>query len=680
MAIGIRGANPIWANFDLAGKIFDDSYWLYVLQNTLPYVPATVYHDPNLKQPWTSPIRFLGNGTLPNDIYFEPEVYYRLEFRKNDGLSTPSQADPLIYEVNNYIAGSAGGSPPVDTVAFSSSNQITNPQFALRNFYSPLVISSQTNPPPIDIGGGWFLELAGTGSLTLSIEPLNNLNANPSNAPYALHLIVSGWNNGGVNLRQRFQQNGMIWSSSGPSPTYLSTALTARVNGQLQGLNVILRDSNNTTIPLLDVPTINQQWNEFKGNVRMPAPSNPNMPPAAYVDYIVRLPSNGNIYITSLQLVAQDLPFSPSFEQDSIERQIDHTFHYYRNSMLRQAKESLLSGWDFPLNPWQFTTKTLTNVPNNRYTADQTIVVQQSYVTSATGNAVAVGRAPAANNFGFEVSASLSNNQFAIIQYIDPRTTRASWDKVVSSLVRLNMLKQNGLLPTRMKMRLIYRSTLPSTIGQLEPISSWTASGIPVFSAGWTAILPNNDPSYNLSNGFNELYFEGMKLPAQVNESMVLGVVLFTVDNMSVGDNIIFDQVSLAQSEFAIETTRLSYDDTLRRCQFYYSKSFQNGVVPAFGVTAGELVFPQTVPSGGNGISPSLQLPVRMRTAPVISLYNPVTATALVRNVSQNVDCTASGVSAVGEGNFVVSYQSNVGSAAGNALAVQWTANSLLGG
>ena len=120
MALGIRGANPIWSEVDLQGKLFDDTFYLFVLENTIPYIPATVYHDPDLNVPWTNPIRFLANGTLPVDIYFESDVVYRLEFRQG-----PTQQYPLIYEVDNYVAG-AGGSTPVDTVAFTSSNQITN--------------------------------------------------------------------------------------------------------------------------------------------------------------------------------------------------------------------------------------------------------------------------------------------------------------------------------------------------------------------------------------------------------------------------------------------------------------------------------------------------------------------------------------------------------------------------
>lgn len=322
MALGIRGANPIWAEFDLAGKIFDDTFYMYVLQNVLPYAPATVYHDPDLNQPWTDPIRFLGNGTLPVDIFFQSEVVYRLEFRQNDGISTPSQADPLIYEVNNYVAG-AGGSTPVDTVAFASSNQITNPQFSLTSFSTPFSLINVTNPDPIEIGPGWFLELAGTGSVSLQKIALNNANANPSNAPYALRLTLNGWSGDGVFLRQRFQQNGMLWANK-----IVSSTITTRIEGSPQTISASLIDSNSSTLgQVLPLTVVNEEWNEFTGYGQLPATTNPNTPPAAYIDYKLGLPSNVDIYVSSIQLVVQELPIRPSFEQDSIERQIDHTYH-----------------------------------------------------------------------------------------------------------------------------------------------------------------------------------------------------------------------------------------------------------------------------------------------------------------------------------------------------------------
>lgn len=316
MALGIRGANPIWTEVDLQGKLFDDTFYLFVIDNEIPYQPATVYHDPNLNVRWDNPIRFLGNGTLPIDIYYESNKVYRLEFRQG-----PTQQDPLIYEVNNYAPGS-GGSSPLDTVALTSSNQITNPQFALMSVQNPTTIGA-TNPDPIEIAPGWTLLLSGTGTLTIERVALDNSNANPSNAPYALRLTMNGWTTDSVILRQRFQQNGMLWANK-----IVSSAITTRIEGSPQSITANLVDSNNSVLgTVIPLTPVNETWNQYTGYAQLPDTTNPDDPPAAYIDYLLHLPSNIDIYLTSFQVIVQDLPVRPSFEQDSIERQIDHTYN-----------------------------------------------------------------------------------------------------------------------------------------------------------------------------------------------------------------------------------------------------------------------------------------------------------------------------------------------------------------
>jgi hypothetical protein len=326
MASGIRGANPIWAEFDLQGNLFDDTFYLFVLENTIPYLPAKIYHDPDLATAWSQPIQFLGNGTLPIDIYFEAGKTYRLEFRQGD-----TQSDPLIYEVNNYMPG-GGGSSPVDTVSVPTSNQVTNPQFALYNLANPYTLSG-TDPAPIEVAPGWVLNLAGTGTITIRQVPLNSATINPSNAPYALRLTMTGWTTDSVTLRQRFQQNGMLWANPAiieDTPLVVSSTVTARLTGPPQSISADLVDSQNKTLGTVLFPTdavVNEQWNEFTGHAQLPATTNSNTPPAAYIDYLLRLPSNIDIYLTSFQLVAQESIVEPAFQQDSINRQIDHTYN-----------------------------------------------------------------------------------------------------------------------------------------------------------------------------------------------------------------------------------------------------------------------------------------------------------------------------------------------------------------
>jgi hypothetical protein len=319
--LGIRGSNPIWSLVDLAGKQFDDTYWMWVLQNQIPYAPETIYEDANLSIPLSNPVQFLGNGTLPIDKFFAPGLVYRLEFRQHIGLGVPTQEDPLIYLVEDYVPESSGTSP-IDTATFATENQITNPQFALINFNSPYTFSG-TDPDPINIAPGWFLELAGTGTVTLTQVPLNNTNPNPSNAPYALEISLTGWTEDSVFLRQRFQQNGMLWANK-----IVSTAITARVQGLNVNISATLVDSNDSTLgQILPPQLINNSFVEYTGHAQLGASTNPDVPPAAYIDYKLSLPSNAVVYVTSIQIIVEDEPVEPSFTQDSINRQTDHTYN-----------------------------------------------------------------------------------------------------------------------------------------------------------------------------------------------------------------------------------------------------------------------------------------------------------------------------------------------------------------
>jgi hypothetical protein len=315
MAVGIRGFNPIWLLADLVGNLFDDTFYMFVLENTIPYIPATVYHDPELNVPWTNPIQFLANGTLPVNIFFEEDKVYRLEFRQG-----PTQAYPLIYEVNDYIPGKE--IIPDDTTTFPSSNQITNPQFALINFVSPLTITG-SDPDPTNLAPGWVLELGGTGTAVITQVPLNDSNINPSNAPYALRFVLTGWNDGEIILRQRFQQNGMLWANK-----YISGSITTKVGGAFQSLTSRLIDSQDRPLgTILNIPTITDDFTQFPGLALLTGTTNSDTPPDAYIDYQIILPNNSDIYITSIQLIVQDNQAQPAFEQDSINRQIDHTYN-----------------------------------------------------------------------------------------------------------------------------------------------------------------------------------------------------------------------------------------------------------------------------------------------------------------------------------------------------------------
>lgn len=581
----IRGFNPIWFEVDLAAEPFDDTFYLFVLQNTFPYLPAVVYHDSS-GTIRNNPIQFLANGTLPVDIFFDTgseddPAIYRLEFRHGQ-----TQSDPLIYLVEDYIPGN-DSTTPIDTVALISDNQITNAQFSLVNFSTPYQITSGSTQS-IEVAPGWFLDLTGTGNATITQVPLNNSaqTENPTNAPYALEINISGtWSN--AILRQRFDVNGMLWANK-----TVSSSVTARIEGASQTIRGILVDSNGTTlVEVLDSKTVDSEFTEYQGYGTLPATTNPDLPPAAYIEYQIILPTSVDIFITSLQLVVSNIQTRVPYVQDSIQRQQDYTWHYYRESVIMQPKDSLLTGWDFALNPWQFTSFSSTTVSSQcAYTADQTIIYQQ-----AGGSEVAVGMAPADDKYAYEVTAIGNNSRFAIIQYIDPATVGDIWGEVLSSLVRARISSPTHGTAVRFKMRLIWRTTLPSTIGAAQPISSWSGSGDPSFAAGWTAVAPRNDPVYTFGSAVQNFPFEGMSLATVVpsTDTMTLGIVLYTLDPIietATADRILFERISLVPNDFAIDSSILTFDEVFRQCQFYFESSKNTYLLPTDSSAAGSLV------------------------------------------------------------------------------------------
>ncbi len=312
----IRGSNPIWFEVDLTAHAFDDTFYLFILENEIPYMPATVWQDPFGNVPWSNPIRFLANGTLPNNIYYDPDVVYRLEFRQGN-----TQADPLIYLVENYSPGS-GGSTPVDDVSFSTDNQITNPQFALINFTSPLTftgISTQV----INVAPGWELNLTGTGTVILSQVKLDSTITDPTNASYALQIQLSGsWSN--AYLSQRFTQNGILWAN-----TFVSSSIMAVSGSGIQHISAELKDSQgNTLATVLNNVPLTLTFVEYRDVGQLLASTNTDQPPGAYIEYQLLLPNNCDITVSSIQLVSGDIDITYPYEQTTIERQIDHTYHY----------------------------------------------------------------------------------------------------------------------------------------------------------------------------------------------------------------------------------------------------------------------------------------------------------------------------------------------------------------
>jgi hypothetical protein len=575
----IRAASPKWFFMNLTGQPFDDTYYMFTLTNDLPYIPQAVYQDPNGTVPWSDPIEFQPSSGLPDNIYWDDTLTYRLEFRQG-----PSQTDPLIWLVQDFQPGAGSGGTIVTDLLTVAENQITNPQFADIYFTSPYTLTEASpGTYTIHVGPGWDLVLTGTGTtiLTQGTNPGDSdIQGNPA---YFLTINNSGWTS--AQLIQKFSNNGAIFSGGA-----VAVAFTANATSSPETVTVAYTPSMGAATNIFSGSIPVGSMMPYAGAINIPASTSTDVDGAAYVNIVFNLPGTGIVSLSNIQLTGQSLPLSgtfvqtdsPIYQEETYERMVDHEFNVYKNSIILQPKDSVLVGWNFSQNPWQNFLTSGQTVTTNQYTADQTIVIQQRYVASATGSNVSVAQGSAGNNFCYTVTALAAHNQFAIVQYIDPFSIMPYWGLKMSALVKA-FLNTTHSSTVKIKMRLFFSVSLPASTSQHVPVDSWTEGGDPVFAGGTTGFAPINDPAYTLGTSSMEFAFDGFQMPSNSAATQTLGVMVYTVGLMNqnaTADSIVFQDVSLVPNDFAIASNPKSFDETLRECQFYFETSYAPFVKP----------------------------------------------------------------------------------------------------
>jgi len=675
----VRAPNPIWYLPDLTGAPLNDQFYAFFLTNTLPYIPQNVFRDPQGQTVWTGDvIQFFPNGTLPDNLYFDPNLVYRIEIRQGN-----SQFDPLIYEINDFVPDE-GQSIITETSILTNENQISNPTFSQVSFSQPpgqsepvMTISSAGT---YQIAPGWELQLIGAGTTTLTQiiwSADQNIPGNPVPA-YALRIDNAGWTS--ATLRQVFNLNGGIWTNGAVAMSFVAMAHSAPV---LVSMNYV-PESPGTPVPVINNVTVpTGVYKTFSAAVNLGQSTNSNLNNISFVNIEIALPAAGSMDISDVMVVGQSTPLDdptvaplPSFQQITEERMTDHLFHLYKDDLITKPRKSLLAGWDFSLNPFQFNSVAITaQTSQTVYIADQTILYQE------TANNLSTGQAAAADRFGLQVqpTAVSTNTRFALINYIDPATIRPFWSNIVSTLVQARLHTSVNTM-VGLKMRLIWRTTLPSTIGAAEPIVSWTLGGDPVFAAGWTAIVPENDPEYSLEDLFNGFSFDNMLLPDDSAATMTLGIVIYTMDRLAVnmGDFIVFDKISLIPCQFAADAHPQTYNEALADCQYYYRKTYDKGDLPATTTQVGGTSIITTAAYVAPFIYYSERFNNMRSDNYTVTFYSSQTGTAgKVHNATAGADLDADTVSP-SDTAFTVRLNTNVASA-NSRLVVQYTVDARLG-
>jgi hypothetical protein len=627
MSLYIRGCNPIWLFVDLVGQILDDTYYISFLENTVPYMPQSIFQDPDGTIPWANPLEFYPNGTLPDNMYFNEDLVYRLEIRKG-----PLQSDPLIYVINNYMVGTGGGMTPTNLDILTADNQISNPQFSVVNFVTPPGGSSPqvtfSTAGTYNIAPGWQLVLVGTGTCTVTQLILSGSQNFIDNPPYALQVTSSTFSS--CQLIQTLKMNGAIWSLGAVG---MSVLINAVVNSAMVTLIYQPSTGPGTQIASGIIPTTG--FAPFGGftNLNNPSPNiyspgnpstNTDLSTVAYVQIIINLPGSGEVQISNIQLMGQDdplpdpLPFPsatiPEYQQQTNERELDHLAHYYDPQLAYKPIPSYLVGWDFPLNPAQFGSTvgpiTAGFANNSFYALDQTIVFQ-STDASVTASQISDG--------SLRLTAG-ATTQMAIIQYLPQAQAR----KILNDFIAVNISAKSqvnsgsGIVAT---VSLWYtKGSLPSTIGSsLSLISTLGTNGKPTaFNGTWFEVKRQNlqDATFTIgatvsSNpNYPDFNFNGWNLnlttPSDIDLATYFAIVIGTA-SVANTYTINFNSIGLMSGMIATRPAPKTQDEVLRECQYYYEMSYPLGNVPGIAVTTSGMV--------------CLTNPLSSNSGPLLDLY-----------------------------------------------------------
>lgn len=629
----VRGSNPIWYFVDLVGLGLNDQYWISFLQNTVPYLPQPVYMGtvgltPNSPPiPWSNPLQFYPNGTLPDNIYGDSSLVYRLEIRKG-----PTQNDPLIYVINNYVFGNGTAS---EDISGSDENQISNPQFAFVNFalqgVSPVAIT-YTAAGTYPIAPGWDLVLTGTGSLTATQLIFSGSDNQPNDPfpPYALRINASGsWT--GVTLRQRFNGNGGIWGNQ-----FVSMSILARSDDSIaRNVSLIYNPSSpGTPASIASSALSTGAYALIEGVIALPTSTNSTLNNTAYVDMQIVLPTTGIVDLSNVQVIGQTTSTLPSTflpaSDETLERQTDHLFHYYNHPLQYKPIPSWLVGWDFPLNPTQAGSTyapAATGANKSAYVWDSTIMFQ----TATSGIGVTRGGS------GQLVLTAAAPTQCAIIQYLDTTATKEVLNDQISVFIAANTEKTNGLGCT-ISLWFTQDGSLPNVQSNNSLVATMDAAGKPAtFNGDWsevprligenaTFILGSQNGSVNYTqNMFNTWSIQGN---GAANTATYFAIVIGFAA-MATSDVVNVYQVSMCSGSIATRPAPKTKDETLRECQYFYEKSYPVGIAPGTITGVGVITAPATVivasDSSAETLYPkSFYLPFKQtkRVVPAISLYS----------------------------------------------------------
>lgn len=535
-------------------------------------------------------------------------------------------------------------------------NQISNPQFTrilindvpgltpATTVYNVTAASNQV----FAFAPDWNFVLSGTGSVTVQRIALAGSNEAPTSPPYVLDVQVSG----GLTscyLSQRFYTNSGLWTSTSGNAIFLSTALMARnETGADTPINMYYHASsgvNNLLTPIFsnNIPT-GDPYTLYTGasSSAIPVSDDANSGTSGYVDIYISFAANSHVKISSVQVVPTfDATVAATFSYDEASANRDQALlgSYYLPRVTRSPIPSLLTAWDFPLNPAQFgATQTIT-AGTPAYVWDQTICY------SNVGN-VAVARNSITNALQFTPASN--NDALYMLQYLTGAQAKELLYNRLSSNISAYLAANVGVVTVQAYLFVGTAASvipiLPTTIGTMNNLGGFTPG-----SSGWTTVDRSGldiaraqvmavNPTIN-----NDIQFTGWEIvqSGQLSDTAKCAMVVTFAWTTAPVINLL--SISLNKGDLPTRPAAQTLSSVLSDCQYYFEKSYNSSVVagtassPVGALIAMQGSNPDTSTSGNDEIATrsfGITYKIPKRTAATVTLYSPVTGASA--NVSYN--------------------------------------------
>ena len=436
------------------------------------------------------------------------------------------------------------------------------------------------------IAPDWDVITTGSGSFSVYQLAVSDttVSTNPS---YALVISGSSGYSQPLLLRQRLYNTARIFAQD-----YVNgTMSVAYLSGTIPTITMSYVPSATGTPEIIVSGLLSVTgYTVITGNSVQITPTNTGAVPSAYIDITISIPVGTGVAVTAVQICGvSDASETVAYTQSTNARQTDHFFHYYEPQLLFKPISSLLTGWDFALNPQQFVISSFTTTPI--YVWDQLICASAVNTINTTTNA---------NTFGFSATTTVANEAFYMLQYLQ----NDSAVKTSMSNLAVNINAYSATNPgVKVRVYLFYNNgggtipvlSTPATIGIIAASGVFTLT-----AANWTQIpqiiplatgttdfpITINQTLDTTKMDFPFIGFTGGSNFNAVSTPNFAIVVTFAVPTSGTTVNV--NSISLVPGDIATRPAPQTTDEVLRECQYYYEKTYAPGVIAGTATAVGQ--------------------------------------------------------------------------------------------